>query len=658
LHFVSRLDNLSGITANGIRSASLDGVVIESQASDEPALRDLIGSLAGNVPVLYLTTDPYDPAIPGFKEVGAVWAWDAGCISSLAAGQPSPAPVCTEAGRLEQVTGTAFEVAGPTGDNELDKALSRLWDDLTEIQRHPGGPSLETVQWVWGMFGALSHLIVPVNEYDRYARSGWGTTSIADGVLKVRAFARNAPRQEDREYWHLLADDLEDAVAAARRSNPKPEGLALWVRELIYRGGTGRLVVRNRAAQQAVRAHLQARPDVPFGWDGRIDIVTFADVSAGRTPVSPADILFPGPVASRYAGFFALPPTRRLTVLTHGAWETSRVVRQVEGVAARLASLAHGETRTDAVRILLGGRDLGPECTPSPPRLTHSGVLGPGVPKTSREAVWDPFDVSIVRSVGRDDRDVEGPTQDSPQGPRAVVRSLCLDFTDGTGFFEPDSVISRVEGRELKDVAVKALLPGDRIILVELGARRNLFDLIVEKLEDLPEFAATAILVHEWHERAHRAAYSSGLTYDDILRRMRGTAITSTQTIGTWIRGTVHGPGDPEDIRRFGVAVGDRFLAERFQAIGRALATMRSHRQKIGHMLARVLSGMSNADLEDEGYFDRRLGIHWSDFAEAVSYHQVTAVSKRPVTIPYPYANRLLSWADAARLGGPEDIGK
>src|SRR5207247_2290592 len=107
---------------------------------------------------------------------------------------------------------------------------------------------------------------------------------------------------------------------------------------------------------------------------------------------------------------------------------------------------------------------------------------------------------------------------------------------------------------------------------------------------------------------------------------------------------------DPEDVRRFGEAVGDQFLAQRWQAIGRALETMRTQRRKWGKMLARVVSGLKPAELEDAGYFDRRLGIHYSDLAETVSMHEVKAVSDSLQPVPYAFANRLLSGNDAAIL--------
>jgi hypothetical protein len=653
LHFVSELERVAQIgLGHAPGSDHLDGVVIESQASEEQALRRLLATLGCRVPILYLTVDPTDPLLAEFERVGAVWAWDSACMSLLAGDRPNPDAICAGTATLRSAADTTFEVKGPDQSTDVDRSLACLWDDLVEVQRHPGGVTFDTVRWVWGVFGALSQLALPVDEYDRYARAAWGTTALADAPQKAETFARNTLRPEDRDYWLMVAHDLDTAVRAARRTNPKPQGLVTWVRERIEKGSPGIVAVRNRAAVQATLAYLQARPDVPFRWADAIQVLSYSELMAGRPEAAAGELLVAGPLSGRFGGLLALPAARRLTLLAHGPWEAGRAARQIRNIVDRLEALAHGATRQEAVRKLFRGQDPGPCCDPRPLRLSHSALSTAAIPRTAREAVWDPFDVTIVRSLGREDVDAEGPMRDSPHGPQALTRALYVRFSDGSGFFEPDSLISKVEGRELREVAAKSLTPGDRIILIDRGARRDLFDLVVEKLEDLPEFTAVAMLVLEWHERARRAVYLSGLTYEEILYRMGPTTITSPATIGTWVRGNVHGPLRAEDIRRFGHAVDDGFLVDHWEAIGRALATMRSHRRKIGHMLARVLTGLSTVELEDGGYFDRRLGIHYSDFTEAVSDHFVSEVSRDLSSVPYQYANRLLEPEEAARIAG------
>lgn len=658
LHFVTDLSRVSAIRySHAPGRGGLDGLVIESQAAQHEDVRRVIAELAGKVPILYLTVDPYDSVLSEIEAVGAVWAWDSCAMAALTSEGAGVDTICAGPALLRDAGATAFEVGGPKEDSKLDGILARLWDDLAEIQYYPGGLTLDTVGWVWGVFGALSQLVVPVTSYDRYARTAWGTTAISDANLKANAFARHAVLPEHREYWEILAEDLDDAVQAAVRANAKADLLVAWVRNQVIEKNPGLVAVKNMPARVATIAYLQERADVPFDWERYVEVTTFQELATGRKRIRVPSVLFAGPVVSRFACLLALPTTARLTVLAHGSWEAGRIARQIEGAASRLSALAHGHAREAAVGKLFGGTDIGPFCNPVPPKLVNTVSDVPWTCAKPKSAVWDPFDVQIARSLARHDDDAEGPGQRTTEGMRSQVSTLSIEFDDGIGFFEPGCVLSKVEDGELREVAIKSLALGDRIVLVDRGARRDLFDLVVEKLEDMPEYTATALLVHEWHRRARQAGIHSGLTYDEILRRMNGTTITSAATIGTWVRAAVHGPSNPEDIRRFGKAVDDEFLANRWEPISRALSTMRNHRRKIGHMLARALTGISSNDLEDQGYFDRRLGIHFSDFTDTISDHVVRGVSTLLTTVPYQYANRLLSREEAARFASGKESG-
>lgn len=265
-------------------------------------------------------------------------------------------------------------------------------------------------------------------------------------------------------------------------------------------------------------------------------------------------------------------------------------------------------------------------------------------------ATWDPFDVNVVGDLGRRDEDSEGPAGTTGGQIEGDVDALIVEVEDGTCFFEPSHTVSVVIAGDVEDMAVKALQPGSRFLLVERTARKGLFDVIVEKLEQLPEFRAPMELVREWQKRALYGGVKNDFNYDVILDRMRPeTHITDPRTIYNWVWSVVMGPGDVREIRNFGRAVGDRVLEDGWEPMGKALRTLRSHRKKVGRMLGAVLSGGATARLEDEGYFDRRLGIHYTDLLEAVTVHEVVSVSDQTIPVGYHYANRLLA-EDEARL--------
>src|SRR5207247_340861 len=122
--------------------------------------------------------------------------------------------------------------------------------------------------------------------------------------------SRNALSIQDREYWEVLGLDLEDAINAATQSNPKPAALVKWVCERAAGMQSGVIVVRNVAAREGVAEYLQSRPDVPFGWQDRIRVVTVSEVLGGKTDLGYGQALAVGPVAVDYGVLFAVPSAR------------------------------------------------------------------------------------------------------------------------------------------------------------------------------------------------------------------------------------------------------------------------------------------------------------------------------------------------------------
>jgi hypothetical protein len=419
--------------------------------------------------------------------------------------------------------------------------------------------------------------------------------------------------------------------------------VAEWVAERVERHERGIVLVRNKAAQKSTRTSLREAPNVPHGWENLIELATLSEIQAGKVSLGVDEILSPGPLVSRYSGLLALSPARRMTVLAHGSWEAERAARQIRTSVERLRMLSSGEYRSRAAHRLFG-KATTRVVSDTPVAIEMDVAAPPRNRVPSAPDIWDPFDIRVVGSLAKDDVDLEGPAEIIDQEVRGSVSALRIEFTDGSGCFEPSHLVSKVKAGYITEVPAKSLDPGDRIVLVDGSARKDLFDVIVEKLESLPEFMGTTLLIHEWHERARRAGFRSGFTQIEILRRMGPDAgITTTASIGNWIRGAVHGPDDPRDILRFGEAVGDPVLVQAWQPIGKALVTMRAHRRKLGRMLARVLEGLNPDELEDAGYFDRRLGIHYSDLTEAVSAHIVIGVATSATAVAYQYANRLLA---------------
>lgn len=646
LHFATSVRSL------GLFGHPLHGIVIEGHPDFEEAVPSLIRDASPHIPILYLASDPADPVLDDLAVLGAVWGWDGASLRELVSTLPNSDFICEAPETLRATAFASYEISCPPQATDIDSALATLWDDLVALQHHPGGVTYEAVGWVWGVFGSLSHLLSPVETYDRYARGAWGTTPLIEAAMRAEAYARNVLNQDDREYWQLLAEDLDTAVRAAASTNPKPRAVAEWVRRVVAKNAQGLVVIKNRAGRQALTHYLQERTEIQIGWDSNIRIATFSELLNGKAKLITGETLFAGPVTSTYAGLLALPSSTCLTILGHGPWESSRILRQVSAAARKLDEIVRGPLRNHAELRLFTRSQAGRQVPGIPPTIRTTGLTSPtNIPPSSQRAVWNPFDLRVASAISRSEVESEGPDITMTSETTGTLDVIVIEFSDAIGLFEPSHPVSRLRDGEIHEVAAKSIIAGDRVVLIEGGARRDLFDVIVGKLERLPEFEATVMLIREWHERAARAGHECRLTPYQILQRMGPSAhITSPQAIVTWIRGFVHGPLHAEDIREFGSAVGDRFLVDRWEAVGRALATFRAHRRRVGHMLGRVLSGIKPGELEDSGYFDRRLGIHYSDLTEALSVHVARIVAKEVRSAGFQYANRLLTSEETDKL--------
>ena len=649
------------------RLASLNdryhGIIIEEGTGSAEEVIAIIRGFDREIPVVYLTNNPHDAVLDYLAEKGTVCAWTPQEIADLVSDNYEGIPICADVDVLRNASTTIFRVVGPDRQEGLDEVLPRLWEDLQELQHGGGYLAQRELKWCWAVAAGLSQLPIPVHYYDRQARSAWRTATLGDAAERARAFAHNAAVAEDREFWGVLAEDIADSLEAAQ-SNVKAAALAEWVTERCE-SGSGLVVVRNKAVEAAVREFLDERPGIPLKWRNLIRITTFRALEAGSSDWCAESTLFSGPVPWSRAGLVATPASRELVILSHGPWETGRAVRQIKSTASRLADLAGGHVR-QASMVRLGFAEPGIHIPSARlrPDIRHTSVEAPKTPLLSQELVWNPFDVQIARNIVAEDDIDEPPDSRLGEGDRdQSLRALLVEFRDGTGFFDPDRLVPRIrEGKET-EVAVKSLRTGDRVVLVDRGVRTDLFHLVTSRLEDLPEFMPVVMFVRDWQARAAKArdhptplsneeSPGGDYSYQAILDRMRrlGSSITTPAAVSHWTNGRVYGPRDPHDIRRLGQVIGDDVLEHRWEAIGRALETMRGHRRRIGHMLARQLDSKAFSDLEEEGYFDRRLGIHISELAEAVSAHTVVTVSSKRIVVPRHAANLLLMPNEAQQI--------
>ena len=644
------------LTSDPVRATGGGAFVIDGTGADPGDLRPL---LRRGRRVVYVTDNPFDATLEVIRASGGiVWAFDPAALGQLAATSKVIGWEGTRWGgygalaasaELLRAAGSAQRIVwAPGEDSDLDAALRSAWTSLGHLASvtnvSDSLAAAHALRWAWGTLATFTLSVTAPQSYDGHVPRGPYGAKLADAAEHAHAVARNTTAAV-RDAWAAVGDAFADVQAAAATA-PKLPLVRAWLDSLASAGGRGLLVTRNRAAVAALTQALNESPDVSYGWSDLAQVVGVRDVVCGRVADLPVDsMLVTGPVPRAYASLTAAPPAQQVLTLAAGTWEAGRAVRQTVGTLHELAALrdatvTHASTR---LHVLTAGRTA-TAAGESEVSVWRGGAVTAASDLTSdpNGSPWEPFGMdllSVIASARRGTDDaavVPPPARDGAAGAAALVPALTLTFTDGRRLLvEPNDVLYVRRGDEARRVAAKALAPGDVVVLVDATARRDLFDCVVDVLSELPKYRPLGTLISFWHEQA-RAARDRGYTLREILASMRSrtdrTSITTEQAIGAWIRGDSEGPADPEDVRRFAVAVRDQELTARADMVGQALRVNRVLHRAVGRWLSAQIRG---AQLDGhEALIDPELGVYVTDLLEAVSVHEVAAVGSRLLSAP------------------------
>lgn len=637
-------------------ATTLETIVIDERSVDASFLRQLL-TIRPQVPVLYTTTNPFDPLLSTVLAAdGVVWGYDARSMLALGdqaksagaykASRSREVPLVVPVGQLAQVGASRICVRVPSGAQvgDLDEALAGLWRGMAALSRayqssiEAGDRSaVHGLRWAWGANNTLSALPVTPERYDRQAAGNPYSVVLKSAPSIARQFARNAVGL-CRDAWTQVADSLSIAVDAAQRQ-PRTVQLLAWLEAIPDDRARRSIVTLNRTSAAALRAVLRESPRTRLGWDERFDVLSLGQLTRAAGTLGYAEVCLPGCVPKSQSWLLAAPPAA-LTILSAGPWEARRAGRAAMAAREAAAEIRRETAEVSAPRLRA---DIAVPFTEEDPAAAVTLVgLSSAAPLIAEglgadESAWDPFTADILAILadevdGGDTTAAGTEVLGGPDGERRVESILVYLDQPQTGeraglLLRPNDLVPRRQGTAVQRVAAKALEAGDNVVLVDRGARRDLFEEIAERLAERPGYMPLVALIDLWHERAAAAA-ECGLTQREILSRMEGTAITSPGTIGTWIRGAVDGPLDGADVARFAEAVNDKTLASIAAQVASALATMHRVRRRLGYWLAKKLD-VAPA-LASDAIVDAQLDVHVGDLLESVTDQVVIEVDLRP----------------------------
>lgn len=641
LHFASDIDRLAG-TLDRVM-----GLVIDARSEGAGPLRRVLAR-SDRPPLIYLTTDPFDEGLRAVREQGGlVWGWDQSALGHLAA--PARRPATADSGALiadgaaiatAARAPVAIAVATGIGSRRLDSAFDQVWDALLKVTAatrddDPAGKA--ATRWTWGVFNILSACPVSPRERDSLARINPYSPLLADAVPASRAQARLS-RGPSREAWYSVADAFEDALREADRRARFAE-LEAWIGRRTEAGERCCVIVGGRPDKLGLDEALEESPSCHPDWRDHTAILTRREALRGLPDdVMASPVCVPGPLPRSYSGWLACPPGGGLTILAVGPREARRAEMRTRA-AVRAVGALRAESMAQSITLNRLAPDpsapptLGPDEEPWRQHELLPPLLERADESASGTGAWEPFELDVMETISRvGAAGASGPARLTPGGaPRfARARVIGLEGTNGGALLvEPNEMVTRLRGSRLDRVAAKAVVPGDVLYLVDRSARRDLLATVVDRLSENVAYSTVSALVEYWRARTARL-HGADLTYEEIHRRMRlhGTSLTSAQTIGTWIRGEVDGPKDPDDIERFAIAVRDEELRRRSRQVGRALSTVHGLHRQAGRWLSSRLKDSQYASSSD--VVDERLGLHIADLLDAVRGYRVTSVDATP----------------------------
>jgi hypothetical protein len=695
----------------------LTGLVLDLSAVDPGDLKRVLAHLrhrSTHRPLLLLaiTGSPLDPAVGMIRQSGGlVYAVDQAALAAQAAVTPGsrpgdgPALVCGPDDLLRGAT-ASLELRD-CGDRALDDAVSSMWGATADVASAMGRSGSEQqasdLRWAWAVTSSFSALATSAARADFHAGYGlWSPPSLTDAPQRGRDLAV----RENQSLWLHWADAAAAAVAASERES-KAADVARVTADLAREGRPLLVLARNRSAAAALRSALLENPvaaDVP--------VASMRDFAASRLRASSeAIVVVTGPVPRPYSGWLTVPPAAGLLVVNAGPQQALRSARQVID-ARRALALARADAVADG---LVPGLQQG-SCRrpggelPGGPGLAFVTAAGLRVPfesgggqwdeqarqyledrageegqlpsgrGTAQEAtLWTPFQDDVLaalerragRTAGAADQmlenDADGGTGTGTSiaamasGELVPVIPVSLCPLEGGAEFTvlqpPGETVTRRDGLQVKAVSARALRPGDLVALTDGQARRDLFGHVVDALEETPEWGLQAELARRWRECV-QGIHRSGLSYEEI-RRGSGVSVQAG-TIGTWARGRVECPLNPEDVRRLARFLGDDEVLSRADAVSTSLRELWRLHRKAGRWLSARLAAASRAGLEDDAIrgrvqddvLDPALGLRASDLLGAIRLCRVTAIGAEALA-PSGATGSPLAPSDAAALCSP-----
>lgn len=613
------------------------------------------------IPVIAWGLNPLSECVAAFNEHGQVFVWTPHICQGTTATDIETSVLCpTAATHLQPY------VLEDGGVDQLANVLKNANQLLVGSARRPSGPfGKDALRQHWGYLRTLESLSVPYEFYEAEAAQFWGIKTFS----QLRG---GCERFKDACYqtYPQLALELEKVFATCEqgaeliRQNESPmwnalcnlcidEPLDTEARLIVFSGqGKKQLFLLALLAYcniseldlQSVRTWVLTLDELRRLMRARSTRAQLSEDVESRDVDQSLDwrpllIGLPSP---------QLTP-KLLPALLHSSLDVIIYPHQIAALKHRADEWGKAIS-PDPEQLSQVLNKLSEQPTPRPtlrgsPRLKFGSPLSLNANTAERkerarvERLWQPDDpVTEVAKLLKEDEDTLDDAQifyetDQDEavssGETWCDKAVKVHFTNGSSVVYPfDETINVVRpGQSRVDERyVSSLRRGDRVLLIHGQRRQSFYVLIISRVHQHPSMMLHLALIQRWQSdfvTAYQRWHERGArNLDELLRHLndKGSSITSTAALRSWLQGQILCPQDGEDLRRLADVLGMDYVRQQYRRIERAASRLRGlHRglsNKLNRWLEQQAAGIDAGN--DDEVVDPELGLTFGDLRSSL----------------------------------------
>ncbi|MHB8152812.1 MAG: DrmE family protein [Vulcanimicrobiaceae bacterium] len=526
----------------------------------------------------------------------------------------------TLAARLSNLAHGVRVKSKPVVADAFASCGAEVWRTLPEVMAAVLQTSAgrDLLKLVFGRYYQVMNLVVPTDEFRRYYGS-------IDGLLRaVDSAARMVRGQAGEFYIPYLSELLRELAASLGSRAPKVDQFTSLVRDLIAESGVDgvRVAAHNVTAATMTEQWLRSSGIAPD-----VEVVSLS--ALGRLPPT-EHLLLTGMPPAWARHVLSSGVARNIHVMAYARASTGPPAEadQVFRAIASATTYAEWMARSEARQICWGLLTADPagivDPAPAPPIIDSSPIDLPE--ENGGVSLWG----GLLETGALGQRYYNGAVPHEIVETAAVANANAITFADGRWLLlATDSWVTRLRGGKAEEgIEASKLREGDVLVVIDRDPRKALLDKLVEQAAFIPEYAAVSEFVRIWRETM-RGGYARFGTYSALNSALKGVDVTDV-TIGTWVRGSVIGPSDRENVRRVGEALGSDVLVRNHGLICGAITTLRGIHVKLGRRIGDMamqdgIAGAIGTRGIDE-IVDEHSGLTVGDFKRCVEFLKIKSI--------------------------------